>query len=1403
MGTVAQQSRMAVLLFTDIEGSVALKQKVGDRLYAQALAQHDALFREIVGGIDGAEVVSDTGDGFMATFRTVSDAIDAGLRFEYVLVKRGHRNCPLHSRVGIHHGQVDECEEAFAGNAKLVGLAADIASRLTKLGRGAQILLTRAAFDEGRQYVRQHPLVEGVEQALALKWVAHGQYRVEGLDEPLEIFEVGAEGIAPLSAPPDGPEGKRLIAHDEESTLGWRPAIYADIPGRPGWALERRLGEGGFGEVWLGAQRQLGEHRVFKFCFDVARVRSLKREMTLFRLIREKLGDRADIARIHEVKLNEPPFFLESEYTEGGNLLEWAKRQGGIALVPLEVRLELVAAIAFAVHAAHSVGILHKDIKPSNILIDIRDGVPRPRLADFGLGMLSNPASLSGAKITISGFTQITADGSSRAGTPLYAPPEMLEGRPFTAQGDVYSLGVLLYQMVIGNLDRPLAQGWERGVADPLLRLDIASCVDGEVERRLNSALELTLRLRQLPQRREFNKALARKAEGGEDSFPNVTQPPIEQEIPPPEKRRPRSPFLPRLRRLTLPVVTLIVLLGTACGIFFYKQRRPDPDPNFRREEWVTLCDAYQNWFRVFAEPSEQANLQAEYGELVAKAKQNKVLNPREMVSGNLSLEEARGTPPTTRDGIDAAKDAIVTATVIQGELMRKLGAAAPEVLTATAVPDALLKRLDSIAQKYSDRGLREPADEVRTQADGLRNLKGADLIVQLREVLKRLALLNQIEQNWAAIEQQVRPVVDKDDLILKQVPDLVRNAVYVEGSRDPLAELNEKLVELKAEFATDADWARFFKFVQEDWKPDISTNTVAVGSFRDASPVYAMFRGNVPPRLTKFHLMEWMKDAGNYGWLKDFPNPAKDAELLAQVSRLGPRVTQLLEDYKRVDVDPAPVSRLDQTSQNLYKQLAELRQRPWRKGTREEIERGVGDIRIRLADLEKGLANAQADIRNVSIATADQLLDRIEERRFPPPLNGVWDKLKEKWRVKDPALKKELESQKARYELFRLSEAAAKQLRAIENSLPVATDFGSLVRNRKWGDALAKELGSLEAAQRYKAMVDAMRLVDFDRVATGNSVAPAANPEVTKPYQDWCERAKSLVALANELEDRLDSGYGFVGTSTGEATESEILLKALQANALVTKQVGVAVALDPLLSRCDQIQSLRGQPPPKLAEIAEKEVDDAARAIDLWRLLGDLEDWPLRPQDLETERTLYMRLPELIKLRSSSVSRKELTDQRLEQLKNEIEQQRTLRWRKFIIADRPKNEETQQALAKALEPAVLKEFGIADPMKLEPKLPVAARFNISLYERKKAIEDSQAIGDNAAKDLIRGILSDPLVAEAADPKAVRFKEMLEQLLTDRESDQPYRRQVMERLKVLLAVQDYLSTAGRMAVPPN
>src|SRR5262249_21389318 len=159
--------------------------------------------------------------------------------------------------------------------------------------------------------------------------------------------------------------------------------------------------------------------------------------------------------------------------------------------IPLERRIALLSEIARAVDAAHSVDVLHKDVKPANVLIDSRaDGTPQVRVADFGSASLLEEARLNMLGITNLGFTATLGQPAELPVTIIYVAPEVMAGELPTRASDVYALGVLLYQLVIGDFRRPLAAGWEHDVADPVLRQDIADAAAGDPARRIQTAGE-------------------------------------------------------------------------------------------------------------------------------------------------------------------------------------------------------------------------------------------------------------------------------------------------------------------------------------------------------------------------------------------------------------------------------------------------------------------------------------------------------------------------------------------------------------------------------------------------------------------------------------------------------------------------------------------------------------------------------------------------------------------------------------------------------------------------------------------------------------------------------------------------------------------------------------------------
>jgi|GEM_PF-1627047 len=286
------------------------------------------------------------------------------------------------------------------------------------------------------------------------------------------------------------------------------------LPMRPNWQLQRALGRGGFGEVWLAKQSKSDACAVFKYVFDSTGLAALKREVTLSRLLRDALASSDAFVLPTDWNFDALPYFVEYAYFAEGNLLDWAQNQGGLRAVALAQRIEIAAKIADALAAAHSVGVLHKDLKPSNILM--RNAVGRtsaqadnvqtapqwqPCLSDFGSGRALEPERLNALGITALGLTKTAAASDSPGGTPLYLAPETIRGESSSIKVDIYALGVICYQLIVGDFRKHLAPGWEREIADPLLIADIALAAETDSALRLGDAAELARRLRALPER--------------------------------------------------------------------------------------------------------------------------------------------------------------------------------------------------------------------------------------------------------------------------------------------------------------------------------------------------------------------------------------------------------------------------------------------------------------------------------------------------------------------------------------------------------------------------------------------------------------------------------------------------------------------------------------------------------------------------------------------------------------------------------------------------------------------------------------------------------------------------------------------------------------------------------------
>ncbi len=498
------QDRSALVravVITDLVGSTALMYRLGDAKANHLFRLLDSLLRKVISSHHGTEV--DKSDGFLLIFERPIHAVRFAMDYHGALRSFSLENrVEILARVGIHLGEIivapTPAGEVKRGAKRLEveGLSKVIAARLSALSIAGQTLVSRPTFDMARRALVGEPIKGG-----ELKWLAHGPYHFKGIDEPLEVFEVGISGLAPLVAPPDSEKGFRIRVSGDEQVLGWRPAPGESVPGRTEWSLVQKLGKGGYGEVWLTRNPRTGERRVFKFCFEPDRVKSLKREAALLRVLRESLGDRDDISPLLGWNLTEPPYYLESGYSEGGNLREWSESRGGIGSIGFVDRLEIVAKVADALAAAHSAKILHKDVKPSNVLIEEihEDGGTRlhVRLADFGVGLLRDRAKLANLTTTVFGTSSRQQSGeSSHSGTHLYMAPELLEGKEATEASDIYALGVMLYQMVCGDLSKAFSSGWEVNVRERIVREYIRYYTDGDPARRESNAAVVAAQLR-------------------------------------------------------------------------------------------------------------------------------------------------------------------------------------------------------------------------------------------------------------------------------------------------------------------------------------------------------------------------------------------------------------------------------------------------------------------------------------------------------------------------------------------------------------------------------------------------------------------------------------------------------------------------------------------------------------------------------------------------------------------------------------------------------------------------------------------------------------------------------------------------------------------------------------------
>ncbi len=248
-------------------------------------------------------------------------------------------------------------------------------------------------------------------------------------------------------------------------------------------------GRGGMGEVYRAEDLTLGQLVAIKFLpeslsQDDATLARFHSEVRIARQV-----SHPNVCRVFDIGDADGTPFLSMEYVDGEDLASVVRRIGRLSP---DKAIEIARQICAGLAAAHERGVVHRDLKPANVMLD---GAGKTRITDFGLAGIA--ASIQGADI--------------RAGTPAYMAPEQLAGKEVTARSDIYSLGLILYEILTGKrafeastlpeLIKLREQGTITNPStlvrdlDPLIERVILRCLEGDPAKRPVSALQVAAAL--------------------------------------------------------------------------------------------------------------------------------------------------------------------------------------------------------------------------------------------------------------------------------------------------------------------------------------------------------------------------------------------------------------------------------------------------------------------------------------------------------------------------------------------------------------------------------------------------------------------------------------------------------------------------------------------------------------------------------------------------------------------------------------------------------------------------------------------------------------------------------------------------------------------------------------------
>ena len=225
------------------------------------------------------------------------------------------------------------------------------------------------------------------------------------------------------------------------------------------------LGKGGMGEVFRADDLKLGQPVALKFLpehllSDGAALARFHREVRVARQVSHK-----NVCRVYDIGEVDGRHFLSMEFIKGEELSSLLRRIGRL---PQDKAVQIARQICAGLAAAHDVGFLHRDLKPANVMIDEHGNA---RILDFGLG----------------GLTEEFGPDEMRAGTPAYMSPEQIDAKEQTVRSDIYSLGLVLYEVFTG---KRAFEAPTMGELVKLRRSDTSPTTPSEIVKDLDPAIE-------------------------------------------------------------------------------------------------------------------------------------------------------------------------------------------------------------------------------------------------------------------------------------------------------------------------------------------------------------------------------------------------------------------------------------------------------------------------------------------------------------------------------------------------------------------------------------------------------------------------------------------------------------------------------------------------------------------------------------------------------------------------------------------------------------------------------------------------------------------------------------------------------------------------------------------------